>query len=598
VLGFVMLLSGVRTRRGAANLTILSALVSLASIGLVTWAQYAKSSPLSPSFQFVNISAAFTGPLAFQTFEINVTLKLDHFTLAALAVLNALLIAVVVWHRRGIGRREPGPVRFHALLLLFTIGAAGVLVSTDLSALAGFWGIAGVATYLLLTQRWGQEGPTRAARAALALPAIADLALLCGLAILYSRYGSLDPAKLFGVLHVTSGWGYKSLTVAALLIFAAAAGRSALFPFHGWQSTTLEAPPGGVALIQAVWPLLGASLLLRMLPVLLAANVYGMRTIAYACAVGALAGPLLAVAGNDIRRSLTLAGTGVSAVGLLAVIQPKAGLIALTAMVAAAPLRAALVLAAANVVFAMKSLNLADMGGIFSRMRATALTLLLAGAGLAAAFSPAWTVAARSRAVAAMGAAIFLVAFVYLWIYFCSAHGPLRRRRAFEPERVRDAPGAPLVAAGFLTVVGVGGVVLAYSPWWFRYLDFMKHAWPQPRPVLIWLAVPAAGIVLALLSFLAGKDSAVRLTGWAGGLLATGLATAAVGFERYVSRPGLSIIYAIEGWGISGGEGVLGSALYTTGRLAGIAVPAVLVLAALVALLAVLTGLLSPQVYR
>jgi NADH:ubiquinone oxidoreductase subunit 5 (subunit L)/multisubunit Na+/H+ antiporter MnhA subunit len=221
-------------------LTILSPLVSLASIGLVTWAQYSKSSPLSPSFQFVNISTAFTGPLAFQTFEINVTLKLDHVTLAALALLNALLIAVVVWHRRGIGRREPGPVRFHALLLLFTIGAAGVLVSTDLSALAGFWGIAGVATYLLLTQRWGQDGPTRAARTALALPAVADLALLCGLAILYSRYGSLDPSKLFGVLHVTSGWGYKSLTVAALLIFVAAAGRSALFPFHGWQRRPAE----------------------------------------------------------------------------------------------------------------------------------------------------------------------------------------------------------------------------------------------------------------------------------------------------------------------------------------------------------------------
>ncbi len=353
-----------------------------------------------------------------------------------------------------------------------------------------------------------------------------------------------------------------------------------------------------MALIQAVWPLLAASVLYRLLPVLLAANAYGLRTVAYACAVAAIAGPLLAIAGNDIRRSLTLAGTGVSAIGLLAVVQPRTGLVSLTAMLAAAALRAALMLAATNVVFAMKSRDLAEMGGIFRHMRATALTLLLAGAGLAVCFSQAWMLAARSRAAAAIGAAMFLAALVYLWVYLGAAHGPIRRRRAFEPERVRDAPGLPLVAAGFLTVLGAAGAALTYFPRWYGYLDFGSHGYPQLRPTLIWLAVPAAGMVLASLSFLAGRDSALRLTSWSGSLLSGGLGGAAGGFERFIRQPGLAVVYAVEGRVISGGESVLGSALYTTGRLAAVAVPAVLALIGLVAILALLTGLLSPQVYR
>jgi hypothetical protein len=156
----------------------------------------------------------------------------------------------------------------------------------------------------------------------------------------------------------------------------------------------------------------------------------------------------------------------------------------------------------------------------------------------------------------------------------------------------------PLVAAGFLTVLGAAGVALTYSPWWFRYLDFSSHGYPALRPALIWLAVPAAGMLLAVLSFVAGRDSALRLTSRAGSLLAAGLDGAAYGFDRFLRQPGLALVYAIEGWGVSGGESVVGAALYTTGRLAGIAVPAVLVLTGLVALLALLTGLLSPQVFR
>src|SRR5207249_453574 len=82
-----------------------------------------------------------------------------------------------------------------------------------------------------------------------ALPFTGDLALLCGAAVLYSRFALTDVTKIAPVLHSTPGVGLKSLTAAALLVFGAVAVRAAVWPFTAWQTATLDQPPSLVALV-------------------------------------------------------------------------------------------------------------------------------------------------------------------------------------------------------------------------------------------------------------------------------------------------------------------------------------------------------------
>src|SRR5205807_9278867 len=59
--GFVVVLTGVRGRRAASNVTILTALVMLAATLLVGWARFRQNTPYRIAYQWINEPVSFTG---------------------------------------------------------------------------------------------------------------------------------------------------------------------------------------------------------------------------------------------------------------------------------------------------------------------------------------------------------------------------------------------------------------------------------------------------------------------------------------------------------------------------------------------------------
>ena len=171
---FVVAVSSVRTRRSSANLAVIGVVTSLLATLLVGWGLARRTTPFLVSYQYVNLPVAFTGPSKFQGFGIDIVLRVDHITVAALFAVELCVLGALGWHQV-MGRSEPGPARFHALVSVLMFGSAGALVSWDLSELLAFWGLAAGATYLLLAHRWGQEEAAIRARVALALPFATDL---------------------------------------------------------------------------------------------------------------------------------------------------------------------------------------------------------------------------------------------------------------------------------------------------------------------------------------------------------------------------------------------------------------------------------------
>jgi NADH-quinone oxidoreductase subunit L len=607
---FVMAVSGVRTRRSASNLALFGAVVMLAVTLLAGWGLAKKAAPFLVSYQYINLPVASTGPSNFLGFGIDIILRVDHLTVVALAVIELCVIGALGWHRV-MGRGEAGAARFHALVSLFLFGCAGALVSYDLAELLAFWGLAGAATYLLLAHRWGVDAPALSTRVVLALPFLTDLSLLCGIAVLYSKYGVQDLTSLVPILNTTAGAGPKTLVVASVLLFVGVAGRLALWPLHSWVTkTAVDAPPAASAITQAVWSVVAIVVLYRLMPIAGASNPQTLRALLYACGAAAIVAPLLALVSNEPRRAIALLGSGIAAVGAAVVVHgfQKAGftftfaIAGVACVFAAALARVAGTLAASAVAAAMRTDDIAEMGDAWRRMRASAIVLLLAGLvmGLSATGALASAVSTRSLLGLLLGESIVLVSFGAFRIFFAISTGPLRRRRAFEPDRVREAPAGSLV---WTYALAIGGGLLVAASMVRTSLDFIDvghtHSAPNSTTYLLWVAAALIGPVAAAIAFRASKDGAIRAGSGIGSVLDRLVAFALLGANRFVVAPSVGIAGGTSEW-IPTRDDALGRSTVATGRLALLVarwpvVPAVILFAVL---FGAVLALVSPGVFR
>src|SRR5207253_8579596 len=311
---FVLALSSVRTRRSASATAMFGTVVTLLLTLLVGWGLAKRSTPFEAAYHYFTMSVAFNGPANFQTFGIDLILRADHLTVAALVAIEVCFIGAIAWHQV-MGRSEPGAARFHAVLTALLFACVGVLLSRDLAALFGFWAIGGALTYMLLAHRWGLDAAASRSRVALALPFLTDLCLLCGIAWLYARYGTQNLNTLLPILHTNPGWTVRSLVVASILLFIGVGGRLALWPLTSWiTQTAVTAPPAASAIAQSARSVVAIVVLYRLMPSLAASNQQTIRAFISATLVAAIAAPLLGLVGNEPRRAIALAGSGAVAI--------------------------------------------------------------------------------------------------------------------------------------------------------------------------------------------------------------------------------------------------------------------------------------------
>ncbi|HEY8865228.1 MAG TPA: proton-conducting transporter membrane subunit [Candidatus Dormibacteraeota bacterium] len=605
---FIVALTSVRTRRSSASLAMFGVVVTMVLTLLVGWGLVKTQTPFLHAYQYINMPVAFSGPVNFTSFAVDIVLRVDHITVAALVAIELCMIGVLGWHQV-MGRSEPGPARFHALVSLLLFACVGALVSWDLAELVAFWGLAGAVTYLLLAHRWGNDEAAIRARLALALPFATDLSFLCGVAWLYSRYGVQSLTALVPILHTNPGWTVRSLVVASILLFIGVAGRLALWPLHSWLTqTAVTSPPAALALAQTVWSVVAIVVLYRLMPIFVASNPETVRACLYACGVTAVGAPLLALAGNEPRRIVTLLGAGATAVGAAIVIHgfqvPYAtfAIAGIACVLAIAPARAAGVLVASAIGAAMRTDNLAEMGEAWARMRLSATALLLAALVLALGASGAlvFGVSSRSNLGLALGEAVLLLSIGGVRLFLAVALGPLRRRRTFEPDRVREAPRPSLTWVYWLGAGGAAFLVAALVRGWLDLLDGSKHPMPPAGAYVLWLVVALIGFATVAIAYFGNKESALRASGLAGAWLARLGLAGSRSFTRFIVAPATEIAIRIGDRWIPMGDAGLGSALETTGRFAvmGARLPVVPIVVGLAVVLTLVVGLASPGLFK
>jgi NADH-quinone oxidoreductase subunit L len=280
-------------------------------------------------------------------------------------------------------------VPYAAQVSLFTAAMLLVVISGDLILLLVGWEVMGICSYLLIGHdRRLPEAPAAAVKA-FVVTRVGDVGFLLGIALLAIGDRSFD-VEAAGAPRMDTLIGaplppapsHTVLTVAALLLLAGVAGKSAQFPLHTWLPDAMAGPTPISALIHAATMVAAGVYVVARLYGVFAAAPVALAVLGVIAAITMLLGALAATVQLDIKR--VLAWSTVSQVaymaGALAVGLPVA---ALFHLLTHAAFKALLFLAAGAVIHSVGSNLMTRMGGLRRGMPVTFVTMTVGLAALA-----------------------------------------------------------------------------------------------------------------------------------------------------------------------------------------------------------------------
>ncbi len=311
--------------------------------------------------------------------DFNFTLDgLGVFLAVVATVIGSLAVIFSVDYMKG----EAQLGRYYALILFFIGSMVGLVLSSNLLLMFFFWEITALCSYGLISFYNDDPKAVAGGMKALIITQLGGVGLLLGAILSYAFLGSLD-LNLFLSKAVTT-LPADVLAVMAFGFLAAAAAKSAQFPFQTWLPDAMEAPTPVSALIHAATMVnAGVYLLARFYP--------AFETVPYwreaVMAVGMLSAfmaALMALVATDLKR--VLAYSTVSQLGYMVYAVGAGGIFASQFhLLSHSVFKALLFLAAGAVIHSVGTRDMRQMGGLGSKMplvRAVFVIGSLALAGL------------------------------------------------------------------------------------------------------------------------------------------------------------------------------------------------------------------------
>ena len=301
-------------------------------------------------------------------------LKLDALSLMMLLVVTGVGGAIHIYSF-GYMHEDRGFSRYFACMSLFTFSMLGVVLANNFIELFIFWELVGVSSYLLIGHWFERPSAGDAAKKAFIVNRLGDFGFLLGILTVWGLLGSLNFTSLQNQLAANPAALGGIASIAALLIFCGAVGKSAQFPLHVWLPDAMEGPTPVSAFIHAATMVAaGVYMLCRVLFLL---DVTALEVIAWIGGFTALLAALIAVQQNDIKRILAYStisqlGYMIMSVGLAG---PTPAMFHLTTH---AFFKALLFLAAGSVIHAMHNeQDIWKMGSVQKKMPVTFWTFLI-----------------------------------------------------------------------------------------------------------------------------------------------------------------------------------------------------------------------------
>ncbi len=184
-------------------------------------------------------------------------LRIDTLTAVMLVVVTTVSFLVHVYSI-GYMDEDPSRPRFFAYLSLFTFAMLMLVTADNLVQMFFGWEGVGLASYLLIGFWYERPSANAAAIKAFVVNRVGDFGFALGIFLVFVLTGSVTFDQVFaaapGIAGKTVhfiGFDWDAWTIACLLLFMGAMGKSAQFLLHTWLPDAMEGPTPVSALIHA-----------------------------------------------------------------------------------------------------------------------------------------------------------------------------------------------------------------------------------------------------------------------------------------------------------------------------------------------------------
>ena len=229
---------------------------------------------------------------------------LDSVTVIMLIVVT-LVSSLVHIFSMGYMHGDPRYPRFFAYLSLFSFSMLFLVVSDNLLGIYIGWELVGLCSYLLIGFWFEKDSAANACKKAFLTTRVGDVGMFIGMMMLFTKFKTLSLYGEGGIFALAANLNTGDmmwLSIAGVLIFCGAIGKSAQMPLHTWLPDAMEGPTPVSALIHAATMVAaGVYLTARMFPILTETS---SLVIAYVGGITALVAATIAIVRFDIKRVL------------------------------------------------------------------------------------------------------------------------------------------------------------------------------------------------------------------------------------------------------------------------------------------------------
>ena len=234
--------------------------------------------------------------------------RIDTLTAVMLIVVTTVS-ALVHLYSMGYMHEDPHRPRFFAYLSLFTFAMLMLVTADNLVQMFFGWEGVGLASYLLIGFWYEKPSANAAAIKAFIVNRVGDFGFALGIFLVFVLFGSVAFEGIFprvgefanSTFHFL-GYDWHALTLACLLLFMGAMGKSAQVPLHTWLPDAMEGPTPVSALIHAATMVTAGVFMVARLSPLFEAAPTALAVVTMVGAFTAIFAATIGLVQNDIKR--------------------------------------------------------------------------------------------------------------------------------------------------------------------------------------------------------------------------------------------------------------------------------------------------------
>jgi NADH-quinone oxidoreductase subunit L len=241
------------------------------------------------------------------TFTVPWALRLDPLAALMILVVSGIGFLIHVYSIGYMAEESDGAyARFFCYLNLFVFFMLTLVLGANFLVLFVGWEGVGLCSYLLIGYWYEKKSASDAGKKAFLVNRIGDFGFLLGMFLVFDTFGTLDfraVANAAAAMPVETA-AFGTLSLAAVLLFVGATGKSAQIPLYVWLPDAMEGPTPVSALIHAATMVTAGVYMVCRNAVLFEHAPMVMQVVAIIGVLTALVAATIGLVQTDIKRVL------------------------------------------------------------------------------------------------------------------------------------------------------------------------------------------------------------------------------------------------------------------------------------------------------